>query len=385
MTNRTFPEIARSAPNDRMDLWAFIGAFLSGLILYVVLRVLIRSHVLLVVLALVGIMLAYALLVTRTPRLRVRLDQAADNAYYLGLLFTLISMAFALYQFGDRSTPETGIEQIIKNFGIGLATTITGIFLRVVLHQMRLDPADIEGTTRIELAEASKGLRASLDLVTTDLGRFHDEVRQRNSDLLQVLSEQAGSTLGSLHQELQRATKDMVDSHQSAHQVLLGQMQDLTRLMGTAASEAVEAITRLRAIEPPPLALSRRLDKLTSTLDAVGHQTEAVTSRFQETADCASSAIEQLSATSSKFGLLAQQLGESHNEAADRLLTAVDKVGLSLGSVGERLEHSMQLLHELETKTRDSAVEASRAQTAAVEVLTRLTDLTRGLTQALKP
>ena len=88
-------------------------------------------------------MVLYALLVVCMPRLRVRMDQAGDNSYYLGLLFTLTSMAFALYDFRAMTqggASSSGVQQIVANFGIALSTTIVGILLRVVLHRCGLIP-----------------------------------------------------------------------------------------------------------------------------------------------------------------------------------------------------------------------------------------------------
>src|SRR5260370_28635 len=188
MKDPVFSERLESLLVARIDIAVFFTAFVSGAALFLVLHAL-RVRQLAVTSAIVAIMLAYALIVMRVPRLRVRLDQAGDNGYYLGLLFTLMSMAVALWEFGKAASTSgtteygSGPRQIIANFGIALATTITGILLRVVLHQLRVDPADVESMTRIELAEASTRVKAALDSVTADMGRFHEEVRQRTEDV----------------------------------------------------------------------------------------------------------------------------------------------------------------------------------------------------------
>src|SRR5262245_5827177 len=126
-----------SSRSSRLDVYAFFTAFVVGLASYFLLHLTVRSQAL-ETLAIVVCLFAYAIGVSRVPRLRVRLDQAGDNAYYLGLLFTLTSMAFALYEFRGASLSDAGVsgragaEQIISNFGIALASTICGIFLRVV-------------------------------------------------------------------------------------------------------------------------------------------------------------------------------------------------------------------------------------------------------------
>lgn len=369
---------------DRLDLTVFIGAFLIGLILYFTLHFFLNMSQIIVSTAIVTVMIAYAFLILRVPRLRVRLDQAGDNAYYLGLLFTLISMASALYNFGEVQG-GTGTRQIIANFGIALSSTIAGIFLRVSLHQVRVDPAEVEGMTRVELAEASKRVRASLDTLTIDLGHFHEGVRQRSSDVIVALIEDGKKTANSINQNLEETTKEMLASVGNIHKEILNQTQELTRLIEGTATEATKAIDRLRSVEPPPLVLSLRLDMVTEALKSVGDQTERFASNLQGTANSAESMMEKISKASSTLQNFAQQIEEHHTEAMQALASSVQAVSVSLDSVGQRLEQEWKLSNQLEEQSRRSAEESMRAQKAANEVLTRLTELTRGLAVILKP
>src|SRR3954463_14335213 len=65
------------------------------------------------------IMIGYALLLGFARLFRLRDDQSGDNLYYMGFLFTLTSLGVSLYQF----SPEGGSEQIVRNFGIAIAST----------------------------------------------------------------------------------------------------------------------------------------------------------------------------------------------------------------------------------------------------------------------
>jgi methyl-accepting chemotaxis protein len=261
--DRVAAERAEALRETRGDLLAFVGAFGAGLFLYIVLHVWLDVRQAFVTLAILLVMAAYAVLAAKASRFRLRLDQAGDNAYYLGLLFTLTSMAFALYEFGLATELEgSGVEQIISNFGIALASTVAGIFLRVFLHQMRVDPADVENMTRIELSDASKRVRASLDTVYLDFGRFHSEVRQRTEDILGKLLTDTATN----QREIVRRTAEMSE--------LL--------LSGAAAAKA--AIEKLNDVAPPPPALSLQLrelstavGKLTEDLDAVARSVRTTT------------------------------------------------------------------------------------------------------------
>ena len=101
-------------------------------------------------------MIFYAALMATARLLRLRDDQAGDNLYYMGFLFTLTSLAVSLYQFSSTGSSE----QIVRNFGIAIASNIAGIPLRILFHQMRRDPAEVESTARIELADASRRVAA---------------------------------------------------------------------------------------------------------------------------------------------------------------------------------------------------------------------------------
>jgi hypothetical protein len=93
-------------------------------------------------------MAAYAatLLLARSAALRD--DQAGDNIYYMGFLYTLTSLGVSLYQFGDADSGTA----IVRNFGIAVASTIAGVAGRVLFSQMRRDPVEVERSARLELA-----------------------------------------------------------------------------------------------------------------------------------------------------------------------------------------------------------------------------------------
>jgi len=126
----------------------------------------------------VAIMLGYAFLIWSARGLRLRDDQAGDNLYYMGFLFTLTSLGVSLYQFNaDRAA-----EEIVQNFGIAIGSTITGIALRVIFNQMRRDPIEVERTMRLELADAARRVRRELDSTVVEFGYIRRSAQQAASD-----------------------------------------------------------------------------------------------------------------------------------------------------------------------------------------------------------
>ena len=111
-----------------------------------------------------GIMTAYALFITKVPATTLRLDNAGDNLYYLGFLYTLSSLAVAIYV--DEA------DKVLSNFAVAITCTIIGIIFRVSLNQMRVDPYDVETASRLELSKATKRVSNELDQTIRELTKF---------------------------------------------------------------------------------------------------------------------------------------------------------------------------------------------------------------------
>ncbi len=122
------------------------------------------------------IMIGYAVLLG-ARLFRLRDDQAGDNLYYMGFLFTLTSLAVSLYQFSAAGSAE----QIVQNFGIAIASTISGIALR--------DPVEVEATARLELAEASRRVKRELESAILEFGYFRRATQQSMGDAMDEMRE----------------------------------------------------------------------------------------------------------------------------------------------------------------------------------------------------
>jgi hypothetical protein len=159
----------------------------------------------------VVIMVGYAVLLG-ARLFRLRDDQAGDNLYYMGFLFTLTSLAVSLYQFSAAGSAE----QIVQNFGIAIASTIAGITLRILFNQMRRDPVEVEATARMELAEASRRVKRELESVIMEFGYFRRATQQSVTDAL----DDAQESIGKAHKEFSGELKRL--SSQRSEQTLDG-------------------------------------------------------------------------------------------------------------------------------------------------------------------
>ena len=111
---------ARSAVayRNRLAVWAdkylFIVLFVAGSSAIVFMKRLGVGQVTVTIVPVCTILL-YGAYVLFTPRYRVRSDRAGDSLYYLGFLYTMVSLAYSLYEFRGE---ETSTQTIVTNFGI---------------------------------------------------------------------------------------------------------------------------------------------------------------------------------------------------------------------------------------------------------------------------
>src|SRR5580692_670996 len=130
-------------------------------------------------------MIGYAVLIWSARSLRLRDDQAGDNLYYMGFLFTLTSLGVSLYQFNAARAAE----EIVQNLGIAIGSTITGIALLVIFNQMRQDPVEVERIMRLELADAARRVRQELDSAVVEFGYVRRSAQQAAADSFNHVAE----------------------------------------------------------------------------------------------------------------------------------------------------------------------------------------------------
>lgn len=192
-----------------------------------------------------AILVTYAAIGTIYRGARLRIDQTADNCYYLGFIYTLVSLAYSLWIISD---PREEVRSIITNFGIAIASTIVGLVLRVALSQMRQDPYEIEQQTRTELATTARRLRVQLDQSVAEFSLFSRELRQ-------VLEE------------------GMEETQRSIDSMLAGGMARF--------SEGVEEMTRAiessnNSFEERNAAILESSDRLVSSISTLGERIDSV-------------------------------------------------------------------------------------------------------------
>lgn len=187
----------------------------------------------------VVIMLAYAGMVKFLPLVRLRDDQAGDNLYYLGFLYTLTSLGVSLYQF-EADGPA---EAIVHNFGVAVGSTIAGVALRVLFNQMRRDPADVEHVARLELSESARRMRRELDATVVELAHFRRSVQQQVAEGFEHVRTGMEEVSGRILASFEEMTKKAALPFESASSNSLQVLENLAKTIGESLDASARSLT----------------------------------------------------------------------------------------------------------------------------------------------
>jgi hypothetical protein len=358
----------------------------------------------------VASMLLYALLIRISGTGRLRADQAGDNCYYLGLLYTLSSLAYSIFTFDPNNVATT----IVQGFGIALLTTILGLILRVVFNQGRPDMENIEDAARLELTDAVSRLKGELNSVVR-------QVNDLNRQLLQSMQEIQQAATSSMQEFGSTSVKGIQEVASTASEAIRAEANDFavrskkyTTTFNTLLSKLDDHNQRLQTLSESHDAIATAA-RLTS--DAVSASSELVTRHAENAASAATSAnaaatsaasiMEQLVSLSTGLGTTLEAIREATNHqladirrgpgevvrnSAQNLRDAVANLQIEIGQLSRTHEEARQILvnqgasaiESVRQHNRDLETELKNSRDLVGRVHSALADMTRSLAETVE-
>lgn len=279
-------------------------------------------------LACCALMLVYAFIAYLLPGAKVRADQIGDNCYYLGLLFTLTSLAMALFRFNDAD----GLSMtIIRSFGIAIGTTIVGLMLRVVISQFRDDPDYLEQEARSALNETVRRMRGELDEALREIKSFSTGVTQVLSEVGETARTQTASSLDTAVARFLEAVDRMAGQLESSASGLVARTEAFDSGV-TKMVDALEGLTsRVSGIKADASLVEEAVRPAFQALETATTDLAAAISQQRTKFDRTFKAISKVAESSEALG----NTGEALKDAAEELRRGVDAMRLGF----DALEH----------------------------------------------
>ncbi|WEX74143.1 hypothetical protein PYH37_001528 [Sinorhizobium numidicum] len=314
-------------------------------------------HTTLVTFVPIGLMLVYFALSFASNGLRLHNEQAGDNLYYMGFLFTLSSLGVSLYRFAG----EGSIDEIVRNFGVAVTSTIVGITLRILFNQMRRDPIDIERSVRHELAEMTRRVRTELDSSAREFSSYRRASNQMLSEGFEEIARQAErngeairQAIEALSKEAIRPVRDAAENLAEIAQANNGILEERARATGdileTASSRLDAATNRLsekidafgRAVE----IVGRRLEEMRLPDQILRHELQPILASIKELSDLQFKRMEDLAVHDREQAERTEEALRPLGETATKL----DRVADDLERASNATANGAKALDELQKK-----------------------------------
>jgi hypothetical protein len=379
---RTYPETG--SPNDAgqssgPNVVLFM-IFVAVGCAYIVLAKLKGVEPFYVTFAPVGIMIAYALLISLARGLRLRDDQTGDNLYYMGFLFTLTSLGVSLYQFSATHAAE----EIVQNFGIAIGSTIAGIGLRVIFNQMRRDPVEVEQRMRLELAEAARRVRRELDSSVVEFGYFRRNAQQSAADSFNLMTERFDDIVAKLLASLEEVTAKLSVPVAAAARQLEDATGEATRSMGASLTANVGRLSaETETLSSRVVAISGALEEVAGKLNAMQTPDRVFELRLEPAMQALALAADRIAAHSDAQAKSVTDALAIANTAAERSIDLVSALREDFDTTAAANRAALEWAGAMIKATSEVLNEIKASQQACTEGLTFMLEQTDGTMRTL--
>lgn len=142
----------------------------------------------------IAVMSFYVLSTYKLTRLRTAKTLFADSVYYMGFLFTFVTLMFAI------APSVTDITVIINQMGVALSTTIFGMLVRVIMSHFDGIEMNVDEDVFAKLSETANKIESITDSLVNS---SKEQVNQINATTAQALE-----TTRKVQQTLDEITSD---------------------------------------------------------------------------------------------------------------------------------------------------------------------------------
>lgn len=311
-------------PRDHLDKAALVLAFLLGITGIVFLKWQ-GFDPLWVALYAAGVLVAYVLATLFAGQLMIEPESIGDNAYYLGFLLTLASLSVTLVQLARASEQTDALREIIAGFGVALSSTIVGVFLRVLLAQIRPDIVARDREARAALHQAAREFR-------TELAQSIATMKSYGVESVQLAAEQ-GAKIVRITDEIVEAQRARLESDAEIRSRVLASALE------TAADKVIADVgaATAKSARAAETGIAAALASLAEAVRRFGaEQEQALATREARGAATEAAAAEALSRATD---LVAQV-----EALSGRLAAALESVETELGRNVQRIAEARETL-----------------------------------------
>ena len=313
-----------------------------------------------------AIMSGYAVWHIRKPR--TPLNLVGDNLYYLGLLFTLVSLAVSLFEFSPSDEDIESITPIITNFGIAIFSTIIGVAFRVYFNLQYTGLEDMEREVHVNMTEALREfsafrleMRQFIREGATEAKKVIDAEVKNFADTIQV----AGKSFDESRQKLQEKFDQTYQSLQLA-------VNDFSQTIRASDKRFEESQEKLQErFDETYKGLQSAVNDFSQIIRASDKSFDESRQKLQEKFD---QTYQSLQLAVNDFSQTIRASDKRFEESQQKLVDHVEKGSDLIGSAGERLAVKLNTITIPTDELEKSLQQSTNTFEASIKGITKKID-----------
>ncbi len=332
------------APRETLDRAAFAGAFLIGVVGGIALKEM-GAHALVSSVFAAFILVLYAISAWAGGRIKIEPETIGDNCYYLGFLFTLASLSYTLYQLGSgggTGPRAVDLPEVISGFGVALSSTIVGVFLRVLMMQMRPDFIAKDKEVRADVNRSYLDFRRTMSGILSQMKAF-------SAESVQMAAERDAR----IRSSTEKFTSDHHEALKGSVETLAKNMEQVLEDAAKMTAQGVNDILKQQVQESQSTLAAFRRDMQSQKEEALREEKETLAALYVGRGDMLAQLGEALSAA------------KDQSKASSDLVVGYEQINAVLGlKLGPTLNDLSAKLDGLATKVDATTRKLEKLQTA---------------------
>lgn len=322
----------------------------------------------------IGIIFLYTVFIWQSrARSPMSIDRASDNAYYIGLLFTLWSLGISLYKI-SVTTLEKGeiVLTLLPDFGLALGSTIAGIFARVFLQQLRGNPDDVETEVREELGKSALALRTSIGSIVADLNSLSEQI----SVSLNELSKNVTEVMDNTAKANEETNKNISENFDRINKKSEEQMELIYRSSSRVTAQMEGLVTKIQeeftGLGEAPQVLQRGIERVSTQMTGLSQTTEKIVYAQEEL-------LRQTTALAGQFKYMNEAVDPAKlSQLSESTITSLIELQSKSTSINEDFKQIGNVSEELRTSEKEATEAVNTFIRSLNQATVYLTDFIRG-------
>lgn len=184
----------------------------------------------------------FTTLYLNTIKKQISVEQLANSNYYLGFMFTLVSILVSLTSVISNSY---NIDNIVSNFGVSLVTTIIGLLARIYLANFMPNE---EVNNEILNESVAHKIRIMNDLLLDNMQK-NKAFSQMIDERMEVLVVSTERSLGKFTKLLDKDFKASIDTFNASIKSITKSMETSNKKQSALISEEVKEVKEVKKIK----------------------------------------------------------------------------------------------------------------------------------------